>query len=316
MDFPTFRGMNPVIWLSESRRECKPNMDSPLLGGKKPENLLWERSRKETPLIEKGIGLSKRLELKSISDWPEKFNEFGNWPCNWLWERFNHCRFKEIFQNQSGMGLEMLSFDKLRYSRFFWDCSQAGNEGPKWHESIRSRFTWKGGTQLGLTFKWKELEPMDRYSNLLSFKKCCSERLPLIWLKPTPKTCSWESCPILSGRLPFNSFRGRYKYFRCCNVHKEEGMGPSNLLPDKTRTLRFLSSPNQFGNFPINWLWYKDNSVKLGKGLLELQVSSPLIISGKLPFKLLKPKCRYFKLQKFPMELGIEPAMTKNKNMY
>ena len=58
-------------------------MDSPLLNGIWPENLLWERSSLFTHLIEKGIGPSKRLKLKLIYASPiEKFNEFGSWACN------------------------------------------------------------------------------------------------------------------------------------------------------------------------------------------------------------------------------------------
>ena len=64
--YPINSGMIPVIWLPERKKKRKCGMDPPILAGIGLENVLLDRSSERHPGFGRGIGPSKRLELKSI----------------------------------------------------------------------------------------------------------------------------------------------------------------------------------------------------------------------------------------------------------
>jgi hypothetical protein len=84
---------------------------------------------------------------------------------------FKSDKWDEISQNQFGIEPTMLALEMSNSRTLLCDFNQGGNDGPKAHEPISSKYTWNGGIQLELTFKMNELEDMSKTVNLLSFEK-------------------------------------------------------------------------------------------------------------------------------------------------
>ena len=78
--------------------------------------------------------------------------------------------------------------------------------------------SWKGGTQLKLNSKVKELFDRPTYCNLERFEKWASEITPCKKFEETYKFSRLNRFPILLGTVPFILLLSRYKLFNDGNI--------------------------------------------------------------------------------------------------
>ena len=114
------------------------------------------------------------------------------------------------------------------------------------------KLSWNWSTQMTITHtKILELEWRDPSVNIsawLALKNVILWEFLSIFLEETSKLTTSESCPKLSERVPLRRLQAR------------------------SRSTRFSSWPNQFGNVPYNWLDGNAKYFRLDSGLLEKAV--------------------------------------------
>ena len=122
------------------------------------------------------------------------------------------------------------NFSIFRTEAFLWVWIQLGNLGPNLQDVKYISSSWKGGTQLKLNSKARELLDKSRYHNLERFKKWGSDMVPCRKVQDTSKHSSLHRLPMLLGTVPFRILFERSRYFNDRNNAK-------------------------LGNDPISWLF-------------------------------------------------------------
>lgn len=124
-------------------------------------------------------------------------------------------------QNQLAVSPEMLQLESFKTRISFWDPSQMGKEGPKWHDRLSSSIIWNGGIQLELISKMSELVNKNKDFSLLNVRKCVSEITTVNSLSEISCSYNSDSSPKMSGRVPFSLFEFIRRWAKCCKIPME-----------------------------------------------------------------------------------------------
>lgn len=111
--------------------------------------------------------------------------------------------------------------------------------------------------------------------SFLRFMKWVSFRIPFQEFSIRFMSTSPESCPRLSGIVPFMVLYDRSNTLSADKLPIDDGIEPQKELLERSRCCKCLSNPNDSGSSPVNELELRSSDSNLLLGLLEKPLKSP-----------------------------------------